>query len=73
MNFGMTLGQHTNDRVLSFYVQTPSGFLMEFGAGGITVDDATWTPVDWETSSYWGHNVLMPPAPVPVVGHMRVR
>jgi 2,3-dihydroxybiphenyl 1,2-dioxygenase len=51
----MSLGQHTNDRMLSFYVQTPSGFGLEFGYGGIEIDDANWEVKHWETGSYWGH------------------
>lgn len=66
--FGMTIGQHTNDKQVSFYAQTPSGFFMEFGAGGIAVDDATWVPTQYEATSYWGHDRLIPPAPVPAIG-----
>jgi hypothetical protein len=28
-----TLGRHTNDRIVSFYARTPSGFEVEFGFG----------------------------------------
>jgi catechol 2,3-dioxygenase-like lactoylglutathione lyase family enzyme len=35
-----TLGRHPNDRMFSFYAQTPSGFDVEFGWGGRQV--ATW-------------------------------
>ena len=52
---GLTLGQHTNDRMLSFYLTTPSGFALEFGYGGIEIDDATWEIKHWDTGSYWGH------------------
>lgn len=38
----MTLGRHTNDRMLSFYVRTPSGFEIEYGWGAQTVDDPNW-------------------------------
>jgi hypothetical protein len=62
------LGQHTNDKMVSFYAQTPSGFFMEFGAGGIAVDEATWVPTQYESTSYWGHDRLVPPAPVPLIG-----
>ena len=30
-----TLGRHTNDRMVSFYVRTPAGFEVEFGFGAI--------------------------------------
>ena len=39
----MSLGRHTNDLMTSFYVRTPSGFEIEYGTGGIVVDDDTWT------------------------------
>ncbi|MET7541406.1 VOC family protein [Streptomyces sp. NPDC005507] len=50
-----TLGRHTNDEMTSFYVKSPSGFEIEYGYGGRTVDDATWVPVRWSTAHYWGH------------------
>jgi len=53
--FAMTLGQHTNDKQISFYAQTPSGFFMELGAGGVQVDDATWVPTTHAAISLWGH------------------
>jgi 2,3-dihydroxybiphenyl 1,2-dioxygenase len=55
VKFGMTLGQHTNDRQVSFYAETPSGFFMEIGAGGIEIDDATWKPEVHNATSFWGH------------------
>jgi len=57
---GVTLGQHSNDKVVSFYAATPSGFLMEFGTGGALVDDATW-PIDtYDSFSVWGHVFQQP-------------
>ncbi len=53
-----TLGRHTNDAMFSFYCRTPSGFELEVGAGGRLVDDATWTVVDHERSSRWGHQKI---------------
>jgi 2,3-dihydroxybiphenyl 1,2-dioxygenase len=52
---GLSLGQHTNDRMLSFYLQTPSGFALEFGYGGLEIDDSKWEAQHWKTGSYWGH------------------
>jgi 2,3-dihydroxybiphenyl 1,2-dioxygenase len=51
----MTLGRHTNDNMLSFYMQTPSGFSVEFGWGARTVDDADWQVQLHKTGSSWGH------------------
>jgi 2,3-dihydroxybiphenyl 1,2-dioxygenase len=54
-----TLGRHPNDRMLSFYAMTPSGFQFEYGWGARLVDDATWTPEVHDRISEWGHH---PPA-----------
>ena len=50
-----TLGQHTNDRTLSFYIWSPSGYQIEYGWGGIIVDDATWNTKIHTAPSVWGH------------------
>ncbi len=50
-----TLGKHTNDQMVSFYVKTPSGFDLEYGFGGIAVDDATWSIGRYDKTSIWGH------------------
>ncbi|MES2256987.1 MAG: VOC family protein [Pseudomonadota bacterium] len=49
------LGHHPNDRMFSFYVETPSGFGLEYGYGAITVDDATWETKNYSQLSDWGH------------------
>ena len=49
------IGQHPNDKEVSFYVVTPSGFEMELGYNALTVDEATWKPVDYYGISLWGH------------------
>lgn len=51
----MTLGHHPNDGMTSFYVRTPSGFSLEFGWGGLVVDDETWTVKSYVGNSDWGH------------------
>jgi extradiol dioxygenase len=51
----MDLGRHTNDRMTSFYVRTPSGFEIEYGCGGVLVDD-TWSVDSYDATSIWGHN-----------------
>lgn len=50
-----TLGRHTNDQMVSFYMESPSGFGVEYGWGAITVDDATWTMRRHDSGSMWGH------------------
>jgi len=46
LGFRMALGvgQHTNDKELSFYAVTPSGFEWEVGWNPIVVDETTWEP-----------------------------
>lgn len=51
-----TLGRHTNDGMLSFYVRTPSGFELEYGCQGISVDRPDWVVVDHDAISVWGHH-----------------
>lgn len=51
----MELGRHNNDRMLSFYMQTPSGFTIEIGADGREIDDDTWVVQQYYTGDIWGH------------------
>lgn len=51
----MTLGMHPNDHMFSFYVVTPSGFSVEYGWGGLLIDDATWQPQVLDKLHWWGH------------------
>lgn len=50
-----TLGRHTNDRMLSFYMRTPSGFWIEYGYGGRQIDPANWSVGRYDAGSSWGH------------------
>ena len=50
-----TLGRHTNDKMISAYVKTPANVGVEYGYGGILIDDATWTPTRYDWAHYWGH------------------
>ena len=52
------VGQHTNDRSLSFYCVTPSEFQLEVGWDPIIVapeQEATWEPTTYQGISIWGH------------------
>lgn len=51
-----TLGQHENDKMTSFYMNTPGNFAMEYGWGGIDVDPATWQTTLTQQVSIWGHD-----------------
>jgi 2,3-dihydroxybiphenyl 1,2-dioxygenase len=53
---GVTLGRHSNDFMTSFYARTPSGFMIEYGWGGRSIDPATWQPFECSHGpSLWGH------------------
>lgn len=56
-----SVGQHTNDRELSFYCVTPSGFEWELGWNPIVVtaaDELTWAPKTYDGISIWGHTPI---------------
>ncbi|MEU7560974.1 VOC family protein [Streptomyces eurythermus] len=53
--FEMTLGMHPNDEMFSFYVFTPSGFSVEYGWGGLIIDDTTWQVRTLDRLHSWGH------------------
>ncbi|HTK67501.1 MAG TPA: VOC family protein [Pseudonocardia sp.] len=59
----MTLGRHTNDRMFSFYVRSPSGFEIEYGWGADTVDEDEWVVTHMTSPSIWGHKPGGAPAP----------
>lgn len=51
-----SIGKHTNDRTISFYVRTPSGFSIEYGYGGreLSLDQAEPVVV-YDKTELWGH------------------
>jgi 2,3-dihydroxybiphenyl 1,2-dioxygenase len=52
-----TFGRHSNDFMTSFYAHTPSGFFVEYGWGGRSIDPATHAPVEMTCGpSLWGHD-----------------
>jgi 2,3-dihydroxybiphenyl 1,2-dioxygenase len=52
-----TLGRHPNDAVTSYYLRSPSGFLLEYGWGGKEVTPGNWTPTEVTVGpSLWGHD-----------------
>lgn len=50
-----TLGRHVNDKMLSFYMRSPSGFDIEYGCHGLLIDPATWVTTTSLPVSDWGH------------------
>lgn len=53
-----SLGRHTNDHMVSFYMRSPSGFEVEYGWGARVVDDATWQVQLHTMGSIWGHRYV---------------
>lgn len=56
-----SVGQHTNDRELSFYCVTPSGFELEVGWNPVVIGpelESTWEPSTYEGISIWGHTTV---------------
>ncbi|ORI15453.1 biphenyl-2,3-diol 1,2-dioxygenase [Rhodococcus sp. 1168] len=51
-----TLGRHTNDKMVSFYVRAPGGWDIEFGTEGIKVDEKHYSAEEITADSYWGHD-----------------
>ncbi|KHK49472.1 biphenyl 2,3-dioxygenase [Ralstonia sp. A12] len=51
-----TLGQHCNDRMVSFYMRTPGGFDLEYGFGGLEVDWQQHNAYEATRVSLWGHD-----------------
>jgi len=50
------IGEHPNDRELSFYVETPSGFEMEYGWDALAVKEEGWdSSAHYPAISLWGH------------------
>jgi 2,3-dihydroxybiphenyl 1,2-dioxygenase len=54
-----TLGRHTNDKAVSFYVETPSGWEIEYGWSGLQLDDEVWIVRQLiGPTSLWGHDTV---------------
>lgn len=51
-----TLGRHTNDKMVSFYVRAPGGWDIEYGCEGMLVDETHYTAEEITADSYWGHD-----------------
>lgn len=49
------IGEHPNDKELSFYVLCPSGFEIELGWNALAVDETVWETATYDRISTWGH------------------
>jgi 2,3-dihydroxybiphenyl 1,2-dioxygenase len=50
-----TIGEHSNDRMVSYYCVTPSGNEIEIGWNGRLVDDDDWLIRQYTSATLWGH------------------
>ncbi len=50
-----SLGKHTNDLMTSVYVDSPAGFAIEFGTGGLQLEWDDYKPTHSARPSLWGH------------------
>lgn len=50
-----TIGKHTNDHMISFYLRNPSGFGIEYGWNGRLVGGPEWVVQLHRRTSIWGH------------------
>jgi 2,3-dihydroxybiphenyl 1,2-dioxygenase len=66
-----TLGRHVNDLMTSFYTHTPSGFFVEYGWGGRSIEPESWSPSEVvDGPSMWGHDRLWLPEKARETGRM---
>jgi 3,4-dihydroxy-9,10-secoandrosta-1,3,5(10)-triene-9,17-dione 4,5-dioxygenase len=56
-----SLGKHTNDEMVSFYVYSPERYAIEFGFGGLRVRGEQPT-YHITAGAHWGHKFTPPPA-----------
>ncbi|MDW5615158.1 VOC family protein [Mycolicibacterium sp. D5.8-2] len=53
---GTSFGRHINDRMLSFYASTPSGFWLEYGCGAVSIENEQhWEVKRYSNGHTWGH------------------
>ena len=49
------MGRHTNDQMVSTYVESPAGFALEYSFDGLQIDWQHYTPTESARTSVWGH------------------
>lgn len=57
-----SLGRHTNDHMVSFYVYSPEGLAIEYGWDGLRIEEERPT-YEITEGAFWGHRFTPPPAP----------
>jgi 3,4-dihydroxy-9,10-secoandrosta-1,3,5(10)-triene-9,17-dione 4,5-dioxygenase len=53
--------------MLSVYVVTPGGFMLEFGCEGLRIDWRNWVPTHSLVPDLWGHKLLGVPSDMPAI------
>jgi 3,4-dihydroxy-9,10-secoandrosta-1,3,5(10)-triene-9,17-dione 4,5-dioxygenase len=61
------LGRHSNDGVLSIYVVSPGGSMLEFGCDGLRIDWRAWIPTTSLVPDLWGHKFMGGPSEIPAI------
>lgn len=51
-----SIGRHGNDRAVTCYLRSPSGFQVEYGCHGLLIDEATWVAHEYTVGDLWGHH-----------------
>jgi len=57
------LGRHVNDEMISFYMQTPGGFSLEYGCGGKVMNWNNHIVFETTRGSDWGHQISLSSSP----------
>jgi 3,4-dihydroxy-9,10-secoandrosta-1,3,5(10)-triene-9,17-dione 4,5-dioxygenase len=55
----MTLGQHVNDDCVSFYFQSPHGYMVEIGCDAVIKDWDRHSVFETTLPSHWGHRFVL--------------
>lgn len=55
-----TLGRHSNDQMVSFYVVGPGGFAVEYGYDGLQIDWQNFAATESTVGDIWGHEYVTP-------------
>ena len=55
-----TLGRHVNEEMVSFYMDTPGCFALEYGCGGKQVDWRNHVAFESTRGDDWGHVYVGP-------------
>jgi 3,4-dihydroxy-9,10-secoandrosta-1,3,5(10)-triene-9,17-dione 4,5-dioxygenase len=58
VTIAQTLGRHTNDEMLSFYLRAPRSYEIEYGCEGLRIDPDSWATSEITAVSFWGHHRL---------------